>query len=107
MFGVETDSFLPDDQSDGRDLARQGETRHRWLHPSRYESGVELLERSGNGSGPRRGTLEDIFQIMIVVGVEPPNGHEFLGAFQPALYDSVFSTRGGFPCQTTVGPQLS
>jgi hypothetical protein len=34
MFGVETHSFLPDDQGDRRDLARQGETRHRGLHPS-------------------------------------------------------------------------
>src|ERR1700722_13984107 len=107
MFGVETNSFLPDDQSDGRDLARQSEPRHRWLHPPGDQTGVELLEWSGNGSGPRRGTLEDFLQIVIVVGVEPANGHEFLGAFQPALYDSVFSTRGGFQCQTTVGPQLS
>jgi len=34
IFGVETDSFLPDQQSDRRDLARQGETRHRRLHSS-------------------------------------------------------------------------
>src|ERR1700722_10743923 len=55
MFGVETDSFLPNDQSDGRDLAR-----HRWLHSLGYQRGVELLERSRNGSGPRRGSLEDV-----------------------------------------------
>src|SRR5580658_6237994 len=95
MFGVETHSFLPNDQSDGRDLARQGEARHRWLHPSGYETGVELLKRSSDGSGPGRGTLEDIFQIVIVVGVEPTNGQEFPGAFQLALHDSVFPARGG------------
>jgi hypothetical protein len=33
IFGVETDSFLPDEQSDRRDLARQGEARHRGFHP--------------------------------------------------------------------------
>src|SRR5271165_6992608 len=106
MFGVETHSFLPNDQSDGRDLARQSESRHRWLHPSRYETDVELLKRSTDGSSPSRRTLEDIFQIVIVVGVEPANNQEFLGAFQLALYDSVFPARGGFQCQTTVGPQL-
>jgi len=34
MFGVETDSFLPHQQSDRRDLARQSEARHRGFHPS-------------------------------------------------------------------------
>ena len=65
---------------------------------------MELLEWSRDGSGPGRGTLEDIVQIVIVVGVEPANGQEFLGAFQLALHDSVFPARGGFQCQTTVGP---
>jgi len=37
-----------------------------------------------------------IFQIVIVVDVEAANGQEFLGAFQPALHDSVFPARGGF-----------
>src|SRR5579862_7675435 len=106
MFGVETHSSLPNDQSDGRDLARQGETRHRGLHPSGYQTGVELLKRSSDGSSPGRGTLEDIFQIVIVVGVEPANGQDFLGAFQPAVHDSVLPARGGLQCQTTVGPQL-
>src|SRR5579863_7104870 len=95
MFGVETNSFLPDDQSDGRDLARQGETRHRGLHALGDEGGVKLLERSGNGSGPGRHTFEDIFQIVIVVGVEPADGQELLGAFQLALYEAVFSAGRG------------
>src|SRR3984893_17784188 len=107
MFGVETHSFLPNNQSDGRDLARQREARQRWLHPSGYQTGVEFLERSSDGSGPGRGTLEDIFQIVIVVGVEPSNSQEFLGAFQPALHDSVFAAGRGLQCQTTVDPQLS
>src|ERR1700691_6410916 len=106
MFGVETDSFLPDDQSDSRDLARQSEARHRWFHPLGHQSGMELVERSGDGSGPSRGTLEDIFQIVIVIGVEPANGQEFLGAFQLSLHESVFPARGGLQSQTTVGPQL-
>ena len=51
---------------------------------------MEILERPGHGSGPRRGTLEDIFQIVIVVGVEPTNGQEFPRAFQSAFHDLVF-----------------
>src|ERR1700730_10349412 len=107
MLGVETNSFLPNDQSDSRDLASQGKARHRWLRPSGHQSGVELLERSRDGSGPGRRTLKDIFQIVIVVGVQPANGQELLGASQLALHDSVFPAAGGFQCQTTVGPQLS
>src|SRR6266699_3451305 len=106
MFGVETNSFLPNNQSDGRDLARQGEARHLWLHSSGQQSGVKLLERSRDGSSPGRRTLKNIFQIMIVVGVEPPDGQELLGTFQLALHKSVFPAGGGFQCQTTVGPQL-
>src|SRR3984893_11360515 len=68
---------------------------------------MELLERSRDGSSPGRGALKDIFQIVIVVGVEPSNSQEFLGAFQLALHDSVFPARGSFQCQTTVGPQSS
>src|ERR1700736_5502457 len=67
---------------------------------------MELLERSRDGSGSCRGTLEYIFQIVIVVGVETANSQEFLGAFQLALHDSVFPARGSLQCQTTVGPQL-
>ena len=106
MFGVEAHSFLPNDQSDGRDLARQGQTRHRGLHSPGYQTGVELLKRSRDGSSAGRGTLEDVFQIVIVVDVEPANGQEFPGAFQLALHDLVFPTRGGFQCQAAVGPQL-
>ena len=76
MFGVETYSFLPDQQSDGRDLARQREARHRRLHPFGNQSGVELLERSGDGSGSGRRALEDIFQIVIVIRVEPADRQE-------------------------------
>src|SRR6202158_1227511 len=67
---------------------------------------MELLERSRDGSSPGRGALKDIFQIVIVVGVEPSNSQEFLGAFQLALHDSVFPAGRGLQCQTTVGPQL-
>ena len=81
-FGVETNSFLPDQQSDRRNLARQGEARHRRLHSSGNEGGVEFLKRSGDGSGSGRRALEDIFQIVIVIAVEPADRH---GAFLERL----------------------
>src|ERR1700680_2883705 len=80
MFGVEMNSFLPNQQSNGRDLARQREARHGWFHPSGHASLVEILKRSGGGSRSRGGTLEDILQIVIMVLVQSTNGQDFLGA---------------------------
>ena len=77
MFGVETYSFLPDEQSDGRDLAGQCEARHRWLHASSKASLVEILERSGCGRRSRGGALENIFQIVIVIFVQSADGQDF------------------------------
>src|SRR5260370_30137 len=71
MFSVETHSFLPDGQSDRSDLPRQSEARHRWLQPFGNERSVEVLERSGDSGGPHGRPLEDIFQIVVMVFVEP------------------------------------
>ena len=106
MFGVETHSFLPDQQSDRRNLARQGQARHRRLHSSGHQSGVELLQRSGDGSGSGGRTLEDIFQIVIVIAVEPADRQEFLRAFELSLHEAVFAAAGGLQSQTAVGPEL-
>ena len=51
MFGVETCSFLPDDQSDRRDFARQGETSHRRFHAFGEQRAVELLKGSCGDAG--------------------------------------------------------
>src|SRR6266478_6803050 len=61
MFCVETNSFLPNQQSDGRDLARQGEPRQVRFHSSDNTSLIEILERPGDSSRSRGCTLEDIF----------------------------------------------
>src|ERR1700688_2857497 len=107
MFGVETHSFLPDQQSDRRDFPCQGETRHRGLHPSSNYSDVELLEWSRYGSSSGRGTLEDIFQIMIVIGVEPSDRQQLLGAFELSLQNAVFPAGRSLQNQAAVGPKLS
>jgi hypothetical protein len=68
------------------------------------DQSLGLLDRCGTletaryVSGPGRGSLEDIFQIVIVILVQSADGQEFLGAFQLALHDSVFLARGGFQC---------
>ena len=85
MFGVETYLLLPDNQSDGGDLARQGESCQIRLHSSSDTSFVEILQRPSCGSGSRGRTLEDIFQIVIMVEVQPADGQGLFGAFQ-AVY---------------------
>src|ERR1700726_4383420 len=106
MFGVETNSFLPNEQSDGRDLACQGEARHCWFHPSGNASLVELLKRSGDGSGPGRSTLEDILQIVIMILVQPADGQDSFRASELATHEQVFPTGVCLQRQAAIGPQL-
>src|SRR5437762_2760433 len=79
FFSVETYSFLPDDQSDRRNLARQGKTRHRRLHSFGQQSLVEIVERPGTTAGLRGRALEDILEIVVVVVIETTNRQLFLG----------------------------
>src|ERR1700680_510145 len=107
MFGVEMNSFLPNQQSNGRDLARQREARHGWFHPSGHASLVEILKRSGGGRRSGGGTLEDILQIVIMVLVQSTDGQDFLGAFQLATHEAVFPTGVSLQRRAAVGPELS
>src|SRR6266478_4805985 len=106
MFCVETNSFLPNEQSGGRDLTRQGEARQMRLHASGDAGLVKVLERSHGRDGSRRCTLEDIFQIVIMVDVEPADGQDLLGAFQLTSDEAVFTAGVCSQCQPTVSPQL-
>ena len=107
MFCVETNSFLPNVQSDGRDLARQGQPRQVRLHASGDAGLVKVLEGSCCRGSSRRCTLEDIFQIVIMVDVQAADGQNFLGAFELATNDAVFTAGVSPQCQSTVGPELS
>ena len=71
MLGVEADSSLPDDQRDCSDFARQRETRHLWPDPLGNQSSVKLLEGPGLGGGDDGCPLENVFQFVIVIAVEP------------------------------------
>ena len=79
MFGVEAYSFLPDDQSDGRDLARHSETGHRRLRPFGDQSIVKIIQGTSTATGPRRRTFENVLEIVIAVFIEPTKLHWFLG----------------------------
>src|SRR6266567_5944096 len=75
-------SFLPKDESDRRNLSRQGEASHRWLHAFREQALVEVVERSLLAAGHTRRTLEDRFHVMIVILIEPTQLLWFLGTLQ-------------------------
>src|ERR1700675_4820265 len=104
--GAQTYPLLPNVQGDRRDLARQREARHRWLHASGNASLVEILERSAAGSRSCSSAFEDVFQIVIVVLVQSANGQDLLGALQLATHEAVFSTGVSLQRQAAVGPQL-
>jgi YD repeat-containing protein len=57
MFGVETCSFLPDDPSDRRNLARQRQAGHRWLHSLSEQFFVKLVQRPSRTAGPHGRTI--------------------------------------------------
>ena len=77
------------------------------LHASGDAGLVKVLERSHGRGGSRRCTLEDIFQIVIMVAVEPADGQNFLGAFQLASDEAIFPAGVRPQRQSTVGPELS
>jgi hypothetical protein len=52
LFCVETFLLLPKCQRNGRDFARQRQTRHLWLHPVGQQTRVKFVERSHATAGP-------------------------------------------------------
>ena len=103
MFGVEAHSFLPNEQSDGRDLARQGKACHRWFHSSGNAGLVEILQRPLCDSGSRRSALEDVFQIVVMVDVEAADGQDLFGAFELTTDEAIFPAGVGFQCEASKG----
>jgi hypothetical protein len=71
-LGVEADSFFPEEQRDRSDLARQGQASHLRPDSIAHQSRVKLLERPGLGGGDEGCALEDVFEIVIVIAVQPP-----------------------------------
>ena len=106
LFGVETCSFLPKCQSNGRDLARQCQTSHLRLHPFGQQSGVKIVERSPPTAGPGGRTLEDLFHLMVVVLIETTDLLRFFGTLHLSANISVLRTVVRLNAQATIGPQL-
>src|SRR5229473_4585434 len=92
LFGVETFLLFPKCQSNGRDLARQGQTRHLRLHALGQQSRVEIVERSRTTAGPGGRTLEDLFHLMVVVLIETTELLGFPGALQLSADIAVLGT---------------
>ena len=68
----------------------------------------DFLKRSRDGSGSGRGSLKDVFQIVIVgLVLGHANGQEFPGAFQLALHDLVFAARGVFSMPNRSRPTVA
>ena len=79
MIGVETYSFLPDDQCDRGNFPRQGETSHRWPPPFGEQVLVKIAKWSIAGASPHGRTLEDILEIVVMVRIQPTKLLWFLG----------------------------
>ena len=92
MLGVETCSFLPDDQRDRGNLPRQGEASHRWLHPFGKQSLVKIVERPCGNAGHCSRTLEDIFEVVVMIAIQSAKLLRFLGALQLSFYIAVLRT---------------
>jgi hypothetical protein len=95
MFRIETHSFLPNQQSDRSNLARQSKPCHVRLHSPRHASFVEILKRSAVGCRPSGRALEDVFQIMIVVAVQSADGRDFLGTLELSALETIFTAGVG------------
>ena len=85
ILGVERGSFLPNGQRDRGNLPRQSETRHLRPDPFGEQSLVELPERTLPDGGLDRRALEQIFEMVIVTGIELAHRYRPLRSFQPPL----------------------
>src|SRR5258708_14420660 len=107
LFCVETFLLLPKCQRNGRDLARECQTRHLRLHAFGQQTRIEIVERSSGTAGPGGRTLEDLFHLMVVISIQTTNLLGFLGALQLSAHKAELRTVMGLNAQTTVGPQLT
>src|SRR5579863_4864251 len=106
MLGVEAHSFLPDEQRDGRHLARQCQTRHFRPDSLGHQRIVKLFERTRLRSGHGGSTLEEVFQFVIVVAIQPANRGWFLRALQLSLNEPLLGAAVRFDPKSAVAPEL-
>src|SRR5690349_21218149 len=92
LFGVETDSFLPQGQSDGGNLSCQGEMSHGWAHPPLHPSQIIILQRTRTCAGRYGRTFEQILHIFVVVVIQTAYRDALAVALQFASYPAVLPT---------------
>src|SRR4029077_10154568 len=92
LFDVETFLLFPKCQGDGRDLARQCQTRHLRLHPFGQQTRVEMVEGSPATAGPGGGPLASLFHLMVVISIQPTNLLGFFGALHLSTHKTVLRT---------------
>ena len=106
MFSVETFSFLPECQRDGRDLPREREACHIRLHPLGQQSLVEVLQWSRATTGAHGRTFEDLLHLVIVILVQTTDLLWLFGTLQLAIDITMLRAVVRLHRQATVGPQL-
>ena len=106
MLGVERDSFLPNDQRDRCNFACQGQPRHFRPDSLGNQSRVKFLERPSLGSGDDGCALENVFQIVIVIAVEPSQRYLLLRRSQLPIDLTMIGAAVRLDSKAAVGPQL-
>src|SRR5271167_2382484 len=93
-------------QSDGGDLARQGQPRQLGLHPLPQKVFVEGAKRAVAATGGGGGALKQVLQIVIVVQVQAANEQRLFAALQLAVHHLIVGAAAGLQGQAAVGPEL-
>src|ERR1700682_6236259 len=106
MLGVEADSFLPNDQRDRCNFAGQRETRHLRPDSLGHQSSVKFLERPGLGGGYDGFALENVFELVIVIAVEPAQRYLPLRWSQLPFHITMIGAAVRLDGKTAVSPQL-
>src|SRR5579863_539485 len=106
MLGVERNSFLPNDQSDRRNFACQGQPCHLRPNALGHQSRVKFLERAGLGGSDDGCALENVFQFVIVIAIEPAQRDRPLRRAQLPIDVAMISAAVCLDSQTAVSPQL-
>src|SRR5260370_28939479 len=106
MLGVEAHSFLPNEERDRCNFACQCETCYFRLDSLGHQSSVKLLERPSLGGGDDGCALENVFEFVMVIAVQPAQRYGPLRRSQLPLDTTMIGATVRFDSQAAVGPQL-
>src|SRR5260370_27515569 len=89
MFGVETFSFLPKCQRNGRDLACEREASHLRLHSLGQQSCVKVLQWSRVTTGAHGCTFEDLLHLVVVILIQTADLLGLFGTVQVSVHLTI------------------